>query len=517
MAKFVSLEEAVELFKDNDTFISEGFLLNGCPAELIKALSQRFEKTGSPKGLTLIYAAGEGAGLNTGLDFLAKEGLLKRVIGGHWNLSPTLGKLAAENKIEAYNLPQGTIAQLYRDMAAGKVGTVTHVGLKTFVDPRLDGGKLNSVTKEDIVELVKLDGKEQLLYKSQKLNCCILRGSYADEKGNISLEKEGVTLGGVSIAQAVKRQGGTVIVQVGGVVKAGSLGAKNVRIPHIYVDYVVEIPGAQNMAEANPDMIDVYAGLKTIPTNALAALGLDERKIIGRRCAMDLMPNAVVNLGIGMPEAVSMVANEEGIGDYMTLTVEAGPVGGVPAGGASFGCSINPDTILDQAYQFDFYDGGGLDLAYLGLAECDEQGNINVSKMGPRITGCGGFINITQNAKRLFFCGTFTAKGLKIKAENGKLTIVKEGEVKKFLKKVGHVTFSGEYAKEIGQPVLYVTERAVFELKKDGLHLIEVAPGIDIEKDILKLMDFKPVIAGTPKLMDARIFGAEPMGLGKNK
>jgi propionate CoA-transferase len=304
---------------------------------------------------------------------------------------------------------------------------------------------------------------------------------------------------------------------VGGVVKAGSLGAKNVRIPHIYVDYVVAVPSAQNMAEANPDMMDVYSGLKSIPTNALAPLELDERKVMGRRCAMELIPDAVVNLGIGVPEAVSMVANEEGIGDYMTMTVEGGPVGGIPAGGIAFGCSINPDAILDQAYQFDFYDGGGLDLAYLGLAECDEQGNINVSKMGPRITGCGGFINITQNAKRLFFCGTFTAKGLKVKAENGKLTIIKEGEVKKFLKKVGHVTFSGEYAREIGQPVLYVTERAVFELKKDGLHLIEVAPGIDIEKDILKLMDFKPIIKGTPKLMDARIFHAEPMGLGKKK
>ncbi|MDR2050329.1 MAG: hypothetical protein LBQ63_00935 [Deltaproteobacteria bacterium] len=510
MAKFISPEEAAALVNDNDILATEGFVRNMFPEQLACALEERFLKTGSPKNLTLIYAAGQ-----ADLNHLGHEGLLKRVIGGHWNLSPNLGKLAVENKIEAYNLPQGTIAQLFRDTAAGKVGTVTHVGLKTFVDPRLDGGKLNSATKEDIVEVVTLGGREQLLYKAHRPNCCFLRGTCADEKGNISFESEGVTLGALSIAQAVKANGGKVIVQVGKVVKAGSIDSKSVRIPHIYVDAVVEVPFEKNMTEALPGMIDVHAGMKKIPTSSLPPLPLDERKIIGRRCAFELTPNAIVNLGIGVPEAVAMVANEEGIGDYMTLTVEAGPVGGVPAGGGLFGCSVNPDCILDQAYQFDFYDGGGLDLAYLGLAECDEKGNINVSKMGPRITGCGGFINITQNAKRLFYCGTFTAKGLKVKAENGKLSIEQEGSVKKFLKKVGHVTFSGEYAVQTGQPVLYITERAVFELQKDGLHLIEVAPGIDIEKDILQHMEFKPVIKGQPKLMDARIFKSEPVGLVK--
>lgn len=515
MTKFMTPREAVKLIKDGDTLATGGFLNNGFAESLAIALEERFVETGKPSDLTLVYAAGQGDGKDRGLNHLGHEKLLKRVIGGHWNLSPKIGALAVENKIEAYNLPQGTISQLYRDIAAHKVGTITHVGLKTFVDPRLDGGKINDVTKEEIVELVNIAGQERLLYKAFPLNVCFLRGTYADEKGNITLDKEGVTLDTTSMAQAVKNSGGTVIVQVEKVVRAGTLDPKKVKIPHIYVDVVVVVPAEEHMPEADPDMLEVYSGALNIPTGSLAPLPLNDRKIIARRAALELQPDSVVNLGIGMPEAVALVANEEGIGDYMTLTVEAGPVGGIPAGGLSFGLSVNGDCILDQAYQFDFYDGGGLDLAYLGLAECDEAGNINVSKLGPRVTGCGGFINITQNAKRLFFCGTFTAKGLKIAAGDGKLTILQEGSAKKFLKKVGHVTFSGEYAQEVGQPVLYITERAVFELRKDGLHLIEIAPGIDLEKDILAHMDFKPKMDTPPKLMDARIFTDAPMGLKK--
>ena len=513
MAKFMTPREAVELIKDGDTLATGGFLNNGFAESLAIALEERFVETGKPSDLTLVYAAGQGDGKDRGLNHLGHEKLLKRVIGGHWNLSPKIGALAVANKIEAYNLPQGTISQLYRDIAAHKVGTITHVGLKTFVDPRIDGGKINDVTKEEIVELINIAGQERLLYKAFPLNVCFLRGTYADEKGNITLEKEGVTLDTTSMAQAVKNSGGTVIVQVEKVVKAGTLDPKKVKIPHIYVDVVVAVPAAEHMPEADPDMLAVYNGDLHIPADSLPPLPLGDRKIIARRAAMELQPGSVVNLGIGVPEAVALVANEEGIGDYMTLTVEAGPVGGIPAGGLSFGLSVNGDCILDQAYQFDFYDGGGLDLAYLGLAECDEAGNINVSKLGPRVTGCGGFINITLNAKRPFFCGTFTAKGLKIATGDGTLKIVQEGSARKFLKKVGHVTFSGEYAQEVNQPVLYITERAVFELRKDGLHLIEIAPGIDLEKDILAHMDFTPKMDTPPKLMDARIFTDAPMGL----
>ena len=515
MAKFMTAREAVALIKDGDTLATNGFVSSCFPDVLAETLEQRFLETGKPTGLTLVYGAGQGDRKDRMLNHLGHEKLVRRVIGGHWNLVPKLGKLASEEKIEAYNLPQGVITHLFRDIAAGKVGTITHVGLKTFVDPRLDGGKINKTATEDIVELITIAGKERLLYKAFPINACILRGTAADEKGNISMYHEGIVGDATSIAQATKNSGGVVIVQVGHKVQSGTLDPRLVQIPGIYVDAIVVLPPAQNMSEVDPVLAPAYCGEIRVPTDSVPSLPFDERKIIGRRAAMELKPGTIVNLGIGMPEAVATVANEEGIGGYMTLTVEAGPVGGIPAGGLAFGLAINPEAILPQNYQFDFYDGGGIDLAYLGLAECDEVGNINVSKMGSLVTGAGGFINITQNAKRLFFCGTFTAKGLEISAGNGKLTIVKEGAAKKFLKKVGHVTFSGEYAVEVNQPVLYITERAVFELRKDGLHLIEIAPGIDLQKDVLAHMDFAPKMDKPPTLMDARIFNADPMHLDR--
>lgn len=514
--KILSAREAVELIKDGDMVVTGGFVGNGHPECLTKALEQRFLETGSPKNLGFFYAAGQGDGKDRCLNHVAYEGLVKKVIGGHWNLAPKMGKLAAENKIEAYNIPQGVVSHLCRDIAAGKVGTITHVGLKTFADPRIEGGKINEATKEDIVEVVNIAGKERLLYKAFPLNIALIRGTTADEKGNVTLEKEACTLETTSIAQAVKNSGGIVIVQVERVVKAGTLDPKLVKIPGIYVTALVvnevQEDHMQTLAEQyNPS----YTGEVKVPVTSVKTISLDERKIIGRRAAMELKPDTIVNLGIGIPEAVSMVANEEGIGEYMTLTVESGPIGGIPAGGLSFGAAINPEAIIDQPYQFDFYDGGGLDLAYLGMAEVDIDGNVNVSKLGSRIIGCGGFVNITQNAKNLFFCGTFTAGGLKIKTGDGKLGIEQEGKVKKFINKVGQITFSGEYAREIKQKVMFITERAVFELKEDGLYLTEIAPGIDLQKDVLEQMDFEPKMEGTPKLMDSRIFCQDMMGLAQ--
>ncbi|NFN50160.1 acyl CoA:acetate/3-ketoacid CoA transferase [Clostridium botulinum] len=513
--KVLTGEEAVKLINDEDILATGGFVGSCAPETLNKSLEKRFIETGHPKNITLVHAAGQGDGKGKGSDHYAHEGMLKRVIAGHWNLAPKLGKLAVENKIEAYNLPQGTISQLFRDIAGKRVGTITHVGLNTFVDPRVSGGKLNEKTKEDIVKLINIEGEEKLLYKSFPINVCFLRGSFADPDGNISLEREIATLEDTSIAQACKNSGGKVIVQVEKIVESGTIDPRLVKIPGIYVDAVVVSTPEEHEQSFGCKFNAAATGEIRVPLNSVDKAPLNERKVIARRAAMELKSDTIVNLGIGIPEVISLVANEEGINEYMTLTVEAGPIGGIPQGGTAFGASINSQAIIDQPYQFDFYDGGGVDIAFLGLAQVDKEGNLNVSKFGTRIAGCGGFINITQNAKKVLFCGTFTAGGLKVDVGNGKLTIRQEGRAKKFMNKVEQITFSGEYAKKINQDVTYITERAIFKLKDDGLYLTEIAPGIDLQKDILDLMDFQPKIDAKLKIMDERIFYDKPMGLNK--
>lgn len=505
--------EVAEFVKDGDTIVTEGFVASCCPESLTKALEKRFLETGHPRNLTLMYSAAQGNRDGSGADHFAHKGMTKRVIAGHWNMAPKLGKMAVENEIEAYNLPQGTLAQLFRDIAGKRVGTITHVGLNTFVDPRISGGKLNEVTKEDIVKLIEIEGEEKLLYKSFPIDVCFLRGSSADECGNVTLDREVATLDVTSIAQACKNNGGKVFVQVERVVSGGCLDPRLVKIPGIYVDGIVLAEPCDHEQCLGMKFNPAYTGEVRIPLSSIEKAPLNARKIIARRAAMELKKDTIVNLGIGIPEVISLVANEEGIGDYMTLTVESGPVGGVPQGGAAFGACINPDAILDQPYQFDFYDGGGVDLAFLGLAQADKNGNINVSKFGPRIAGCGGFINITQNAKKVIFCGTFTASGLKVETGDGKLHIIQEGKSNKFLEDVEQITFSGEYANKTNQPVMYITERAVFELRNDGLHLTEISPGVNLEEDILAHMDFVPKIDEPLKLMDERIFYDKLMGL----
>ena len=436
MAKvsIITAQEAASMVSDNMMVTASGFVASDMPEALTKALEARFLETGSPKNLTLFYAAAQGNRDGSGADHFAHEGMTKRVIGGHWNMVPNLGKLVLENKIEGYNLPQGTLSQLYRDIAGHRIGTITHVGLNTFADPRIEGGKLNSISTDDLVEVVNILGEEKLLYKAFPIDIGFIRGTYADENGNITMEHEVASLEATSIAQAVKNSGGKVIVQVEKVVENGCLDPKLVKVPGIYVDAVVVCEDPKDHEQCVGCEYDgSMTGDFRVPLSSLQYPKLSAKKVIGRRAAMELKENSVVNLGIGIPEYISMVANEEGIGDYMTLTVEAGPIGGVPQGGPKFGGSVNAEAILDQPYQFDFYDGGGVDYAFLGLAQADQDGNINVSKFGPRIAGCGGFVNITQNAKRVFFCGTFTAGGLAVEFENGSLKIVKEGREKKFI------------------------------------------------------------------------------------
>jgi len=514
MAKVISALEASKLIKNGDTVGVSGFVGNGHPEALSDAIEKRFLKEGAPKNLTLMYCAGQGDGKDLGLNHFGNEGMVKRAIGGHWNLAPKLGKLAVENKIEAYNFPQGTLTHWLRNVAGNKPGVITKVGLNTFVDPRVEGGKINDVTTEELVEVIELGGEEWMWYKPFPINVALIRGTSADERGNITIEHEAVSLEILSLAQAAKASGGIVIAQVERMVANGSLKPMNVKVPGIVVDYIVVAEDAkQHMQTFTEQYNPAYSGEIRASLSAIKVMPLDERKVIARRAAMELINDAKVNLGIGVPEGVAMVANEEGIGHIMTLTVEAGPIGGVPAGGLSFGAATNPEAILDQPYQFDFYDGGGVDLAYLGLAETDQGGNINVSKFKGRVAGCGGFINITQNAKRVVFCGTFMAGGLKVAVADGKLAILAEGRAKKFLKDVEQITFSGKYAQKVHQPVLYITERAVFELTAEGMVLTEIAPGVDLEKDILALMEFTPIISPTLKLMDERIFRNELMGL----
>jgi len=514
MPEIMSAAEAVRKYiRDGHNVAFGGFVGAGHAEEISIAIQEEFLAHGYPRELTIIHAAGQGDGKDRGLNHLGEEGLAARIIGGHWGLHPRLQRLAFENKLAAYNLPQGVISHLYRDIAAGKPGVITHVGLGTFVDPRLQGGKLNekACAAGDIVKLIEIEGMEKLLYKTLPVNVAVIRASYADTNGNCTFQRECILGDAIAIAQAAKNSGGHVIVQVEKVVEYPSLDPRLVRLPGLYVDALVISRPENHMQTYCCSYNPAYSGEARVPAGSLQPLQLDERKIVVRRAAMELVPNAITNLGIGMPEGVAAIAAEEGL-TKMILTTESGTNGGFPAGGLEFGATTNPDCILEQPSQFDFYDGGGLDVAFLGLAQMDGSGNINVSKFGPKIAGCGGFINISQSAKRVIFCGNFTAGGLKVGVDGGKLQILCEGRVKKLVKEVEQITFSGKYAMKTGLQVLYITERAVFELSPGGVVLKEIAPGADLERDVLGQMDFKPII-GDLRLMDERLFRHEKMGL----
>lgn len=504
MAKVITAEEAVKLIHNDDTVAILGSGGGICePSFLLKKIGETFVRTGAPRNLTLYHANGIGDKDSIGTDALAYEGLVKRDIAGHWGMAPKMAQLALEEKIEAYNFPQGVMSQMFSAIAAHTPGVITKTGLHTYIDPRVEGGKMNKSAKEDLVEVLELAGQEWLWYKPVKLNIGLVRGTTADVKGNITYEEEAAILEGAAIAQAVHNSGGIVICQVK-YLSQEHAKAKEVQIPGIYVDYIVVDSEQKQTCERVYD--PALTGNLRTPFESVPPMDLNTRKVVARRAAKELRPGMIINLGVGMPDGVASIAQENGILDTLHFNVEQGIIGGMPMRGVIFGVAHNPDAMVNQTWNFNFYDGGGLDCCFLGMAQLDEKGNVNSSKTGSLLSGCGGAINISQGAKKVVFCGTFTAKGMKAAIGGGKIGITKEGEIHKIVSEVDQITFSGEYAASVHQPVMYITERCVFELQDGKLVLTEIAPGIDLEKDILAQMDFEPVISENLKVMDEDIF-----------
>lgn len=518
MSKLLSALDAARLIPDNATVYLGGLAMMGFAEEIAKAVEASFLDSGHPRNLSFWATGAIGNGRDGGMVHFAHAGLIKRVVGGHFGQGgAALMKMIMSGAIEAYNFPQGSLANLPKQVAARTPGLFTKVGIGTFVDPRVEGGKLNSATTEDLVRVVELDGQEWLFYPSPKFDVALIRATYADEKGNLSFDKEGVFLETLSIAQAVKAHGGIVIAQVERIVKTGSLHPKSVKVPGLVVDHLVLSTKPENhMQTISTQYSPALAGDIRVPVHALDAMELSARKVIARRAAAELVPGGVVNLGIGVPAGVASVVNEEGFGDAFEPSVESGVNGGVPQMGGDFALSLNAESIIDQPLQFDFYDGGGIDVSCLGLAQADRHGNVNVSKFGGRPVGCGGFINITQSARKLVFCGTFTADGLELEVGGGRLKIVREGSARKFVSQVEQITFSGRESVKRAQQAVFVTERAVFRLVEQGLELIEIAPGVDLQRDVLGQMDFAPVVGGELKVMDSGLFEEKWGGLSRS-
>lgn len=514
--KLCSALEAVNCIESGRTVATGGFVGAAHPEALTAALERRFLEKGEPRDLTLVYAAGQGDGRKRGLNHLAHEGLLRRVIGGHWGLAPSLGRMAIEGKIEAYNFPQGVVCQLFRDIAAGRPGCITHIGLGTFIDPAHGGGRLNERTPAGMIERVALAGRTWVFYHAFPIHVGLIRGSAADPLGNLLMDEEVIIGEVLPIAQAAHNSGGIVIAQVAKLLDELA-PPQRVSVPGVLIDrLVVADPSEhdQTFAEAfNPAYCSpAPKDLRT--EDLLPPMPMNERRIISARACDELSEGVIANLGIGMPEGVARIAAERGLIDRITLTVESGPIGGIPAGGLSFGASVYPQAIVDQPAQFDFYDGRCLDYAALGAAQIDRRGNVNVSKFGPKLAGVGGFVNITQTARKVIFCGSFTAQGLEVSVEHGYVRIVREGSIPKFVEEVEQVSFAAEQSLRVGQEVLYVTERAVFRLVEQGVELIEIAPGIDMRTQVFDKMAFEPIVRA-PRLMAAHLF--KPAAAGEKR
>ena len=516
MSKLMTAKEAVDLVQDGMTFSFSGFVACALPEELLSGLEQRYVETGSPRNLFVFYAGAPGCGDERGANHLAHSGLMRKLHGGHAGLAKKLGPLINANEFPAYLVPQGVNVHLLRAIAGGKPGVVTTVGLKTYCDPRLEGCRANEAAKsEDIVELIQLGGKDYLFYKGFPIDVCFIKASTADEDGNITLETEALFDEVFELAAATHNTGGKVIVQVERVVQRGTLNAKDVKIPGILVDGIVQgTPELSKQCYGREDYSPSWACEVRVPVSEdVEPMPLNERKVCARRAAMEIQKDSFINFGIGVPQDIATVLAEEGLADQVIASVESGVIGGVPSAGLGMGTAENPVAMIKHPEMFDLYDGGSLRSTFLGAAEIDVHGNVNVTKFNGRMVGPGGFVNISQNTPKVCFCGTFTAGGFRCAIEDGQLKILSEGKSIKFKPAVEQVGFSGEYAVETNQQVLYITERAVFRLTAQGVTLVEIAPGVDLQKDILDLMEFKPLVSEELKLMDERIFRTEPMGL----
>jgi propionate CoA-transferase len=510
--EIASADAVAKLLRSGDTLLIGGSGGgHSVPEALIEAVERRFLAEGEPRGLTSLHPVGIGDGGDHGVNRFAHEGLLRRIVCGTLVNSPLVSDMVIAGKVEGYTLPQGALSQLMREMAAGRPGLITETGLHTFVDPRHGGGKQGRAAMEDLVEVVAFAGRERLFFKPFHVDACFLRGTTADEDGNVTMEEEAVFGEMLSQAQATRRCGGLVVVQVKRIVERGKLPPKAVKIPGILVDIVTMDPNQSQTYQTRYS--PVYAGELRAPLSDIPKLPFGPRSVIARRAALELFRGAICNLGSGVSTSIANVAAEEAVLEDICLTNEQGLIGGAPASGNEAGASRNYSAMIDQPYQFDFYDGGGLDLAFLSFAEVDASGNVNVSKLGDRIIGPGGFINIAQNAKTVVFSGTFTAGDFDIHWREGEIKIGKDGVKKKFVSVVEQITFSGALAATRHQRVLYITERAVFRMTDGTVELVEIAPGADVERDIIEKMAFRPRITAGLKAMDARLFRPEQMGL----
>ena len=511
--KIIRADDVGALVPDNATIFLGGLAMSGLPESILQGVERSFLETGHPRALATWACGAVGNSRDGGMVHFAHPGMIRRTVAGHFGQTgKEMMKMVFDGEVEAYNFPQGSLSHLTRQIACGAPGLLTKVGLGTFVDPRQEGGKLNRASTEDLVRLVEFEGEPWLFYPKPKIDVAFIRGTVCDERGNLTLDKEGVLLEQLSIALAARASGGIVVAQVERVVQAGSLHPKAVKVPGVVIDYVVVAPPEQHMQTISTQFDPALCGDRRIVPASLSSMPLDERKVIARRAALELRPGAITNLGIGIPAGIPSVAAEEGVSDLLTLSIESGVTGGIPAQLGDFGLAYNADAIIEQSSQFDFYDGGGLDASVLGLAQTDRSGNVNVSKFNGRPVGCGGFVNITRATPKLVFCGSFTAGGLEVSVGDGSLRIVREGSARKFIDRVEQVTFNGVDAALREQEVLFITERAVFRLTTEGLELTEIAPGVDLERDVLAHMDFRPLMRDV-RPMDPALFRAEWGGL----